>query len=74
MKELTYCGSSLFAGGPGQICMEEFDNDDNCSLDISDLTFFIDFMFGGGPVSCGLPPLPVIGETHTNKKPSGGKT
>jgi len=34
--------------------MEEFDNDGNCNLDISDLTNFVDYLFGGGsgPVDC----------------------
>ena len=34
--------------------MEEFDNDGNCTLDISDLTYYVDYLFGGGPapVAC----------------------
>jgi len=39
----------MFSGGPGPVIPEEFDNDNNCSLDISDLTYYVDYMFGGGP-------------------------
>ena len=39
----------MFNSGPPPICETEFDNNGDCNLGISDLTYFVDYMFGGGP-------------------------
>ncbi len=39
----------MFAGGPAAQCDDEANVNGLGDLDITDLTFQVDFMFGGGP-------------------------
>ena len=48
ITDLTFFIEFMFGGGPGPVCMEEFDNSLDCFLEITDLTIFVDYMFGGG--------------------------
>jgi len=48
--------------GDACCCVMRGDVDNNGSRDISDLTYYVEYLFGGGPV----PPCPAQGDTDGN--------